>query len=1280
MKLTNPSLVLEFVKSSVIPITTVTNAEIVRESIEIDSQLMNDLKSTSDKAKITITKKSIAVSRIMSFDGDIKATLKDGDTVLFTGFLSNKYKWSVTNHGEQVLSLTIEDNTRLLETIFSDRDQLVKKEFYIPARSGHPVASGLLVDIANVCGLSLTASVPEIATEVIKNIPSDTECVDIMDKVCFELGYCYKFDNTGKLYLWKIAKGDEAVTATLDKSNLYAVQENGVIVNKSLRQYNRAIVKYSEINSRSNTLIYQDISGQDDTHPYCYVEVAPGTAYPSGLTIAGHTDDQLKAICDATDLDEGMTIIGIGDEVTTDFTCTDASIKADIRKYSATQLSVLIKNTRNVPVFILKLRASASITYDEGETKIYAGSVSDTKFYEAELDYVHDNTKAAELGNLIYQFYKYSNLSYQFYSKEKLEIGDIIKLKEDVHSGIEAKLMVNARVDLSSSDIYQYVAYSFTPFNLSEPTSGSSAKGAPAVIPAKRVIIEYALSDNPYSLYSTFGLNEDSFGCGIETLFGLMNISDWQPSVPYPIPEGKYVWMRTSSDSGKTWAYSRLTGDKGEKGRDGDERQFILNVARHTFIQNRRLDGVQTIAVTCEVIGFPTGYYTVISTSNATYSSGNLIIPYDNSFSTVTVTAELFDAEGTLVETRTETLTPQDETELPQFLGCLSALPTTTKSGQKIIDGDYFCVKSTFSTYEKGDCYRLHQNSWVKLTVANSEVSEMLSCLNGFKQEGVNLQEISSHDAISWFNEIVADKMVADTIKGNNAFFENIEIAKSSTLKGKIDGDVLRTVTPSTSTSSYISDGQNNSGTFKYEDVASYLNGVSKTSGYWYTPSSSSRIEGYTPSQMVYYDPTFPVGGYFSITSGSCTNAGAVVSLNNTFPRYYRIKVDREVKWEIYQNGSLINSGWISYTDSYYWIPIIPVGGTLKLYANIMNTATYDVRSYNVDNFDKGTNIIANGSVYNIGTNQSGNLSHIIYLKGTGSNLKLEVNGGSTWVQCDSSAWTSGITKYTNFSGKTGGTAASVGSGNIYSMNNAWAKYTNGTTKYFTNATSASWGTDFIRFYASGTDIGGLSAADSLTSWYISFSVSSTTAGLEAKGMDPYDSGSYSLGKTNKRWNYGYFNNLVTGSLNTDSFSAASLSATNIYGILGSSGNRKNAYVDNLDCNSITGVSFKAFDPSKNMYCQSGNGGTVKPYSASLTSLSVGEMGVAVFKNRYALQLSISGSGTYGIAAIGIAGNQTEDYGVSYYASSGWSGTAITLGSNSSYSYIGFIVFYWRKS
>ena len=105
-----PSLILTFTANDLEAghesVQTITGDDLLTRSISIEHRLLDGLKPSSDKAELSIRKGAPVVEDIIRTEGDIHAVLMDGMETLFTGYVSTNFSWSVTDYGEETLSIT----------------------------------------------------------------------------------------------------------------------------------------------------------------------------------------------------------------------------------------------------------------------------------------------------------------------------------------------------------------------------------------------------------------------------------------------------------------------------------------------------------------------------------------------------------------------------------------------------------------------------------------------------------------------------------------------------------------------------------------------------------------------------------------------------------------------------------------------------------------------------------------------------------------------------------------------------------------------------------------------------------------------------------------------------------------------------------------------------------------------------------------------------------------------------------------------------------------------
>ena len=115
----HPSLTLTFLADDLGAqsprIFEIRTHHIISPSITYQGQLLNGMRPASNQLALTLEASCPAIEAIIVTDGDIHATFKDGNTPVFTGYVSTNHTWTLTERGTEQCGSTLEDvGTRLL--------------------------------------------------------------------------------------------------------------------------------------------------------------------------------------------------------------------------------------------------------------------------------------------------------------------------------------------------------------------------------------------------------------------------------------------------------------------------------------------------------------------------------------------------------------------------------------------------------------------------------------------------------------------------------------------------------------------------------------------------------------------------------------------------------------------------------------------------------------------------------------------------------------------------------------------------------------------------------------------------------------------------------------------------------------------------------------------------------------------------------------------------------------------------------------------------------------
>lgn len=820
MRLTQPSLIVTFYLQT--PETvTVTDSDLIRDSFNFQEQLLNGLNPSSNKVSFKLHKDAAIIPKILSYQVDAKAVLKDGNTVLFTGYLSDNYTWKVNDSGESQLEIIIEDvGTKLLGKAFLTSNS---PSLYNLKGSIYSGQNSILTQICVRAGITIAASQPTITTEICANIDKNLTCKDLLGTMLLEAGYTYYFNNEGKLCLYKIDCSSVTGIPIIDKNSLYAVGKNAITLTKRINQYKQINVSYDEYETRSNVLIYKDISGQDDSHPDCNITLKPNQYYPinlldvatvaamqaltasdtevgafvrvtatnktytvvtkgtAGADVQGTTFDFVLtpvsdvSFVDATDIDEGKEIIYIENVVGT--VVTTGSVTHTIAKHGAKDLSVVLHNTGNSNATITKLQAKATITDIKANCILIAGEGSGTaseNVYSTTTKYIHTKAYVQRYANMIADYYKYCNYSYQFYATTDYPVGTIVNVVDNLFSGLTVNILITARKYTDKSNIITYSGVAISPFDLSADIN--SEQTLTPVTPASRgpagesitTTFEYALTSSssvtPTTWYST-------------------RPDGWQSGYCY--------WYREKfTDESGNVTYSSAVIDVAYNSMMESLVVFEITANPSTYKRNLRTSNNQTITINVKREYIP-GTLTLTAkteddvtipittvTANEKYT---ITVNDVNDFDKIIITGTL----GTL-DPRVVTLEVVDETEYNKNFGSVTALPTDIT-----INGDYFFVEETFTdgiTFTQGFPYVKSNGSWTQLSATSPEDAQRLlgvmSTVLSDEQTPASLSAI-----YGWFQNLAAQSAVINSLFSEAITILNPGYIKSSNFN-EVDGFV----------------------------------------------------------------------------------------------------------------------------------------------------------------------------------------------------------------------------------------------------------------------------------------------------------------------------------------------------------------------------------------------------------------------------------------------------------------------------------------------------------
>lgn len=570
--MTEPSLTLTFTAND-LPYghstTQVLNDyDLVRDSFEFKRSRLNGLKSSSDTVNLQIRKGCASVEDIIATEGNIQAVLSDGETILYTGFIATSYSWGVTDHGEQALNVTIESmGTRLFNKPFIETG----KHFF------DCTASAAIYSIVTPLGIIFRPGEERKLLQPVRRTAEAGEtCRELLDSLFYECNAVYYFNELGQLCVQPIDANTENAP-TYDKEKLRMVDRKVVSLSKKLRTYSGARVAYTELASADNYLVYRNTTGQDSSHPYCNLELQAGEYFDGTEIYTAQEWSEAQAdtfrepaLIGAVNAASESQIVGSNKIVSIDNLAPEvvgAGMTCEFENVGGGYFKLTAHNGSGGARSFFRMDLYASIIYVKSNGVIRTqidGPSAGKSTLEESLTWIHDRDNATKHANLLAQYHRYASATYTFYTNENIPLGSVVKLYDNVFSGLEVYVLVTASQKHDNSSTIAYSAVGVSTFNLdqdayhgiSEPARQSGQQGPPGA-PGEAAEVQYALGTSltePPSAEMQWG-GEDMLWNGEQMIWNDGLYTDDIPA----LVRGMYVWMRSRVGE-QPWQYTRLTG------------------------------------------------------------------------------------------------------------------------------------------------------------------------------------------------------------------------------------------------------------------------------------------------------------------------------------------------------------------------------------------------------------------------------------------------------------------------------------------------------------------------------------------------------------------------------------------------------------------------------------------------------------------------------------------------------------------------------------------------
>lgn len=453
-------------------ILDVNITDIVKNIIR-DENLTTNLESSSSIWKITLPHDCEYSLKIIQLD-DLHAELYDGNEYFFTGYVSTTFNYTIDQYGQNAIQISLEDNgTHLLKAPYTKQESEVVEGKFSSLVLDSAGKLGVVQQICSICGITYVNNIITDTTEVKTVVEAAESCDVLLKSLCKEMGYAYSFNVLGQLYLLPLSttetldpdNPDPSVTPIISSGDLYG----SINLVRKARTYRGSRIKWTELGTKNDVLIYREEKGLSNVHPDCYIPISNGTYWPE--------NEGAPYFYQANDIVNGSEIFSI-DTLYPDYDLDpDNCGTVSITRHSANTVAVLVTGTAQG--HITKLQADADITYVKSHNVTYGeGDQISDALHEEECRWIHDQNSAKKYANFIAQYDKYCSAEFSFITDEELDLGQIIYLNENVYTEFGNYMMVVRRTrtlheyDDTNKEFtgkWTYRAVSMSKFNLNKP-------------------------------------------------------------------------------------------------------------------------------------------------------------------------------------------------------------------------------------------------------------------------------------------------------------------------------------------------------------------------------------------------------------------------------------------------------------------------------------------------------------------------------------------------------------------------------------------------------------------------------------------------------------------------------------------------------------------------------------------------------------------------------------------------------------------------------------------
>lgn len=249
--------------------------------------------------------------------------------------------------------------------------------------------------------------------------------------------------------------------------------------------------------------------------------------------------------------------------------------------------------------------------------------------------------------------------------------------------------------------------------------------------------------------------------------------------------------LRSGGCNARILSVSKITdGAKGDTG--APAKLWTFNASHSTYPRDLRSSDSFSIDLEAEISGYDYTPTWTTSAGTLTDITGGkrLSIPRNNTYDSVTVTMSYGSSDDT---TYSLTFSVVDITIYGLNFNTLTSDPTGAIFASGKPRDFYTYIGNTTSTRTKGSTYEWNGSAWV--TTDNTQYK--LTGLGTLLTTGIDLNTLNDANTVSYFRDIIARTITAETISALQGNFVNLHITGDSEFDGRLTSSSLSTTNAS---------------------------------------------------------------------------------------------------------------------------------------------------------------------------------------------------------------------------------------------------------------------------------------------------------------------------------------------------------------------------------------------------------------------------------------------------------------------------------------------------